>query len=392
MTPLAHSAVAILDKLVAFDTVSRHSNLALIDWVAHYLRGHGVEPIILPSRDGAKANLFATIGPKESPGVLLSAHTDVVPVDGQSWRHDPFKLVEADGRLYARGVADMKGYVACILALAPRLKNPRLPVHIALSYDEELGCFGAPGLVEHMRASGLKPAIAFIGEPSRMQVVNGHKGSCGMLTEVTGVTTHSSRPDLGVNAAFAGMDIMAMLRRRAESLAAEPDSVGVFEPPYTTISVGVVRAGAMRNAVPADCHIEWDIRVTRPELLQAIQSEAQAYIEREVLPAMRARSPEAKVVTEVIYDVPLLLPETDGAAERLAKRLTGASSASTVPYGSEAGIFQRAGLSTVICGPGDILQAHTADEWIAVSEIEACMAYLDRLADRLSAGDIGATA
>jgi acetylornithine deacetylase len=392
MTPLAQSAVAILDKLVAFDNVSRHSNLALIAWVAHYLRGHGVEPVVLPSRDGAKANLFATVGPRELPGVLLSGHTDVAPVDGQSWRHDPFKLVEADGRLYARGAADMKGYVACILALAPRLKNLRLPVHIALSYDEELGCFGAPGLVEHMRLSGLKPAVAFIGEPSRMQVVNGHKGSCGMLTQVTGVATHSSRPDLGLNAAFVGMDIIAMLRRRAESLAAEPDGVGVFEPPYTTISVGVVRAGAMRNTVPADCRIEWDIRVTRPELLQAIQSEAQAYIEREVLPAMRARSPEANVVTEVIYDVPLLLPETDGVAERLAKRLTGASSASTVPYGSDAGIFQHAGLSTVICGPGDILQAHTADEWIAVSEIEACMAHLDRLADRLSAGDLGANA
>ena len=178
-----------------------------------------------------------------------------------------------------------------MLALAPRLTaaNLRRPVHFALSYDEELGCFGAPGIIDHIKETGLKPAVALIGEPSRMQVVNGHKGSCGMLTLVTGLTCHSSRPDLGVNAVFHGMDIIAQLRRRAESLAAEPDSIGVFDPPYTTISVGLVRAGAMRNAIPADCRIEWDIRVTRPGLLEAIQSETQAYIEREVLPVMRAR-------------------------------------------------------------------------------------------------------
>jgi acetylornithine deacetylase len=260
----------------------------------------------------------------------------------------------------------------------------RQPVHFALSYDEEVGCFGAPGIVDHIQETGLKPAVAFIGEPSRMQVVNGHKGSCGMLTLVTGVTYHSSRPDLGVNAVFHGMDIIAQLRRRADGLAAEPDSIGIFDPPYTTISVGLVRGGAMRNAIPADCRIEWDIRVTRPGLLEAIQSETQAYIEREVLPAMRARAPATAVATDVIYDVPLLLPETDGVAEQFAKRLTGARTASTVPYGSEAGMFQRAGMSTVICGPGDILQAHTADEWIAVSEIEACMAYLDRLVEHAS--------
>jgi acetylornithine deacetylase len=386
MTPLAQSAVAILEKLVAFDTVSRNSNLALIAWVKDYLLQHGVTPVVIPSPDGTKANLLATLGPVENPGLLLSGHTDVVPVDGQSWSRDPFKLVEVDGRLYARGAADMKGYVACMLALAPRLKQAilRQPVHFALSYDEELGCFGAPGIIDHIKETGLKPAVALIGEPSRMQVVNGHKGSCGMLTQVTGVTCHSSRPDLGVNALFHGMDIIAQLRRRAESLAAEPDSIGMFDPPYTTISVGLVRGGAMRNAIPADCRIEWDIRVTRPGLLEAIQSETQAYIEREVLPVMRARSLAAGVVTEVIYDVPLLLPETEGVAEQLAKRLTGATTASTVPYGSEAGMFQRAGMSTVICGPGDILQAHTADEWIAVSEIEACTAYLDRLVEHVS--------
>jgi acetylornithine deacetylase len=381
MTPLAQSAIAILDKLVAFDTVSRNSNLALIEWVRDYCLQHGVAPTVIPSADGAKANLFATFGPADRPGLLLSGHTDVVPVDGQTWSHDPFKLHQADGRLYGRGAADMKGYVACMLALAPQLAEANLsrPVHFALSYDEELGCFGAPDIIRHIKRTGLKPAVAFIGEPSRMQVVNGHKGSCGMLTLVSGVTCHSSRPDLGVNAAFHGMDIIAALRRRAESLAADPDTVGVFDPPYTTVSVGLVRAGAMRNAIPADCRIEWDVRATRPGLVEMIRSEMRASIEREVLPAMRARSSATDVTTEVIYDVPLLLPETDGAAEQLAKRLTGATATSTVPYGSEAGMFQSAGMSTIICGPGDIIQAHIADEWIAVSEIEACMAYFDRL-------------
>jgi acetylornithine deacetylase len=381
MTPSAQSAVAILEKLVGFDTVSRNSNLALIEWVKDYCLQHGVAPTVIPNADGSKANLFATFGPADRPGLLLSGHTDVVPVDGQTWSHDPFRLWEADGRLYGRGAADMKGYLACMLALAPQLSKANLsrPIHFALSYDEELGCFGAPDIIRHIRETGLRPAVALIGEPSRMQVVNGHKGSCGMLTLVTGVTCHSSRPDLGVNAAFYGMDIIAALRRRAEGLAAEPDTIGVFDPPYTTISVGLVRAGAMRNAIPADCRIEWDIRATRPGFVETTRAETRAFIEREIIPVMRARAPTTDVTTEVIYDVPLLLPETDGPAEALAKRLTGATTASTVPYGSEAGMFQSAGMSTIICGPGDILQAHTADEWIAISEIEACMAYFDRL-------------
>lgn len=388
MTPLARSAVAILDSLVGFDTVSRNSNLALIDWVRDYLQRLGVTPVVIPNAEGTKANLFATIGPADRPGLLLSGHTDVVPVDGQAWTQDPFRLVAADGRLYGRGTSDMKGYVACILAIVPRLlaAGLRQPVHLSLSYDEELGCFGAPDIIRHMQAEGLRAAIAFVGEPSRMQVVNGHKGSCGMLTQVTGLTRHSSRPDLGVNAAYAGIDLINLLRRRAEAFAAAPDSIGVFDPPYTTVSVGLVRAGTMRNAVPADCRIEWDIRSTRPGMVAQVRAEVEAFTAQEILPAMRAHHGESQITTTTIYDVPLLLPERDGAAEALAKRLTGSNATATVPYGSEAGMFQEAGMSTVICGPGDIAQAHTADEWIVESEIEACMAFLDRLAEHASAG------
>jgi acetylornithine deacetylase len=382
MTDFSADAIAILETLVAFDTVSRNPNRAIIDWIHDYLARHGVAADVLPNEDGTKANLFATVGPAGNGGIVLSAHTDVVPVDGQTWQHDPFRLTEEHGRLYGRGTTDMKGYVACILALVPRLRSAdlRVPVHLAISYDEEVGCLGVPFLVRHMQTLGVRPEIAFVGEPSRMGVVNGHKGSCGMLTEVIGLSCHSSRTDLGVNAVFAASDIIRELRRRADAFAAAPDSVGVFDPPYSTVSVGVVRAGTARNAIPGDCRIEWDIRATRPGVVGSVQAEVQAFIDTEVLPTMRARHKGAAVETRMVYDVPPLLPD-GGAAEALAKRLTGTNASGTVPYGSEAGYFQRAGLATVIVGPGDIAQAHTPDEWIARSEIDACCAFLARLAE-----------
>ena len=380
MSALVRSAIEILDRLVAFDTTSRNANMPLIEWVRDYLAGHGVAVTILPGPAG-KANLFATIGPAGTAGVLLSGHTDVVPVDGQVWSRDPFRLVEAQGRLYGRGTTDMKGYVACMLAIVPRLvETPlRRAVHLALSYDEEVGCYGAPGLVSHMAAAGLRPAAAFIGEPSMMSVVNGHKGSTGLLTRITGRAVHSSRPDLGVNAVYAALDVIAFLRGRAERLAQTPDSLGLFDPPYTTISVGALHGGTARNAVPGDCRIEWDIRATRTGLLASLLAETEAEIAERILPAMRAEAPEAAIVTEMVYDVPPLLPEPLAEAESLAKHLVGSNATGTVPYGSEAGIFQRAGIPAVICGPGDITQAHTADEWIAIAEIERCLGFLERL-------------
>lgn len=380
MSALARSAIAILDRLVAFDTVSRNANLPLIEWVRDYLAGHGVTAAILPGPAG-KANLFATIGPAATAGLLLSGHTDVVPVDGQVWSRDPFRLVETEGRLHGRGTSDMKGYVACMLAIVPRLVEAplRRAVHLAFSYDEEVGCLGAPGLVSHMAAAGIRPAAAFVGEPSLMGVVNGHKGSAGLLTRITGRTVHSARPDLGVNALYAALDMVAFLRRRAELLANTPDSLGLFDPPYTTISVGTLQGGTARNAVPGDCRIEWDIRATRNGLLDSLRAEAEAEVAQHILPTMRAGAPEAAIVTEMVYDVPPLLPEPLAEAEALAKRLAGSNATGTVPFASEAGLFQRAGIPTIICGPGDIAQAHIADEWIAVSEIERCLGFLERL-------------
>lgn len=381
MTDLLPEALKILDRLVGFDTVSRNSNLALVDYVHGYLEEHGIAHVVLPSPDGTKANVFATIGPADRPGIVLSGHTDVVPVDGQNWTHDPFALTRVGDKLYGRGTTDMKGYVACMLALAPELQRAglRAPVHLAISYDEEVGCYGVHGIVAHMHAVGLSPRAALIGEPSRHGIVNGHKGSTGMLTRVGGLSVHSSRPEQGVNAIFHAMDVIGWLRERAAALAAAPDSVGVFEPPYTTVSVGVIQGGTARNAIPGDCRIEWDIRATQPGRAEAVVADLDSFVEANVLPGMRARHPQAFVTTTMIYDVPPLLPQPNCAAEALAKSLTGANSTGTVAYASEAGVFQAAGIPSVIVGPGDIAQAHTADEWIEISELGDCLALLQRL-------------
>ena len=382
MTDLTASALAILDRLVGFDTVSRHSNLVLIDYVRAYLTDHDIAHVVLPSPDGTKANIFATIGPADRPGIVLSGHTDVVPVDGQTWTHDPFTLTRVGGRVYGRGTTDMKGYVACMLAVAPQLQRAglRTPVHLAISYDEEVGCFGVHGIVAHMQAIGLRPTAALIGEPSLLGIVNGHKGSAGLLTRVGGLSGHSSRPDSGVNAIFHAADIIAWLRERGAALAAAPDSLGVFEPPYSTISAGVIHGGTARNTIPGDCRIEWDIRATRPGMVETLLADLHAFVETRVLPAMRQRHAGSFVATETVFDVGPLLPQPGCAAETLAKSLSGANSVGTVAYASEAGVFQAAGIPSVICGPGDIAQAHTQDEWIEVAQLTACLALLQRLA------------
>ena len=381
---LTHAALTILDRLVGFDTVSRHSNLPLMAYVRGYLAEHGIAHTMIPSPDGAKANLFATIGPADRPGIVLSGHTDVVPVDGQVWTHDPFTLTRVGDRVYGRGTSDMKGYVACMLAIAPVLAacELRQPVHLALSYDEETGCLGVPFIIEHMRGIGLAPEAALIGEPSRMGVVNGHKGSCSVRTTVTGLSCHSSRPDIGVSAIYGAIDIVSHLRAQADALAAAPDSEGIFDPPYTTVTVGTIHGGTAQNAIAGDCRFEWDIRATRAGMVAKVRQAMQAHVDTVVLPAMRARFPGATVTSELAYDAQPMVPQPGCAAEMLARALTGANTATAVPYCSEAGAFQAAGIPSVSCGPGDIAQAHTADEYIEIAQLAACMQFMQRLAER----------
>lgn len=385
-TDLTQAALERLDRLVGFDTVSRNSNLPLVMEVAAYLTGHGIAHTILPSDDGTKASIFATIGPADRPGIVLSGHTDVVPVDGQVWTHDPFKLTRVGDRVYGRGTSDMKGYVACMLAIAPVLaaRELRQPVHLALSYDEETGCLGVDGIVSHMRDNGLQPEAALIGEPSRMGVVNGHKGSASFRTSITGLSCHSSRPDLGASAILAAMSLIAHLQGQAAALAKAPDSEGIFDPPYTTVTVNTIHGGTAQNAIPGDCRFEWDVRATRFGRVKEVRRSFDHFAQTTVLPAMRAHFPGADIVTTANYDAAPMVPQPGCAAEALAKALTGANAAVSVPYCSEAGAFQAAGIASVICGPGDIAQAHTADEYIEISQLAACMQIMQRLAERVS--------
>ncbi|CDX60427.1 Acetylornithine deacetylase (ArgE) [Mesorhizobium plurifarium] len=377
------SAIELLSRLVGFNTVSSRSNLEAIDFIKAYLAGFGVESVIIPDATGTKANLFATIGPADRPGYVLSGHTDVVPVDGQEWSRDPFSMWRDGDRLHGRGTSDMKGFIACALAGVPAmLKEPlAAPIHLAWSYDEEVGCLGVHGIIEHM-AKTLPPQLAvFVGEPTGMGVVGGHKGSAGLLTTVTGKACHSSRPDLGVNAIFHAMDLMGELRSYANELRSAPEADSPFEVPYTTVSVGVVQGGTARNAIPGDCAFQWDIRATRGGVLETLVERFRAFSDGKVVPAMKEGFAGSGVVTNIAYDVPPFIPDAGSHAETLAKRFAGRNEVMAVNYGSEAGIFQSAGMSTIICGPGRDSEAHITDEWITVEQLERCVGFIDRLVD-----------
>ncbi|MBI3451844.1 MAG: acetylornithine deacetylase [Rhodospirillales bacterium] len=380
------SSIEMIRRLVGYDTVSTKSNLALIGDVRRYLAGHGIASHLVPEGQ-EKANLFATIGPAAEGGIALSGHTDVVPVEGQPWSSDPFTLVERDGRLYGRGSADMKSFIAIALALVPEfLARPlKRPVHLCLSYDEEVGCRGAPELLRVLGRTLPKPALAIIGEPTSMKVVNAHKGTRGFLTTITGRDGHSSAPHRAANA----ISIMGRLIVGLETIAGELRAAGDkgampgldFDPPWTTLSIGTVAGGTAHNIVARECRLGWEFRPLPGVDADAIAARVEDFIARELRPALAAAAPEGRIETQPLFAVPALAPEPGGAAEALALRLTGANRATTVAYASEAGQFQETGISAVLCGPGDIAQAHKPDEFIAIEQIAACEAFLRRLAD-----------
>ncbi|HTV90497.1 MAG TPA: acetylornithine deacetylase [Stellaceae bacterium] len=376
------AAVGILDRLVAFDTVSSRSNLALIDWVADYLAGFGIASARSSAFDG-KANLFATIGPPEAGGVLLSGHTDVVPVAGQAWRGDPFRLQERDGRLYARGSADMKGFLALVLALVPEaVARPlRVPLHLAFTHDEESGCFGAPALIQSLPEGVARPRLAIVGEPTAMQVANRQKGCAFFRTRVTGREGHSSAPGRGVNAIAAAAEIITAICHVAAEAEARARPACGFEPPHTTLSIGTIRGGAAVNIIARDCEFEWDLRNLPDDDAAALKARIDAFIAADLLPRMRAVFPGAAVETETVVNVPPLLPQTASPAEDLACRLTGADATTTISFASEAGLYQQAGIPAIVCGPGSIAVAHQPDEYIARSELAAGQGFLERLLD-----------
>ncbi|PWJ21197.1 acetylornithine deacetylase [Jannaschia seohaensis] len=380
------SARAILDRLVAFPTVSRDSNLDLIDWVEEYLRGHGVSARRVYDATGKKAALYANVGPEVEGGIVLSGHTDVVPVDGQDWSTDPFTVVEKDGKLFGRGTCDMKGFDALALAMVPYAleRGVTRPLQIALSYDEEVGCVGAPPMIDDMIRHLPRAASAVIGEPTMLRPVTGHNASVMFRIHVKGFEVHSSKLPEGVSAVHEAGRILHWVNEINDRIqAAEPDPVSaLFDPPFTTCHVGMIHGGTAHNITAKDCHLNVGFRCPAGDDPEAYASELVAFLD-DLNARLRARHPQAGIDYDRNFGVPGLKPEPEGRAESLIRQLTGDNGTHVVTYGTEAGQFQERGYSAVVCGPGDIAQAHQPDEWIAVDQFEKGEALLRRVVDTL---------
>ncbi|QLF93438.1 acetylornithine deacetylase [Pseudomonas sp. ABC1] len=377
----------LLADLIAFDTTSRASNLLLIDYVRGYLGGLGIASELLFNEDGSKANLYARIGPDGPGGVMLSGHSDVVPVDGQAWTLPPFALSERDGRLYGRGTADMKGFIACVLASLPAfLRKPlRLPLHIAISYDEEVGCLGVRSLVEHLRASPEWPAICLIGEPTGMRPVLGHKGKLAMRCEVHGAACHSAYAPQGVNAIEYAARLIGRLGEIGQRLAVPERQDERFDPPFSTVQTGVIQGGSALNIVPAECRFDFEMRALPGDDPQTVAAELRDYAEDELLPRMRAVSAASDIRFSELSAYPGLFTDPGSDAARLLALLCGRDDFSTVAFGTEGGLFDAAGIATVVCGPGSMEQGHKPDEFVSLEQLAACDALLARLAEWMQA-------
>ncbi len=377
----------ILADLIAFPTVSSASNLELITCAADLLSAAGATLSMWRDETGSKANLFATLGPAGDGGIVLSGHTDVVPVDGQDWTSDPFVMVERDGRLYGRGACDMKGFIAACLAMAPDFARLELrrPLHFAFTYDEEIGCFGARALVTELARAGIRPSVAIIGEPTEMRVIEGHKGCYEYTTEFIGLEGHGSQPDRGVNAIEYAARYIARLLDLGEQLKSRVPAASRFDPPWSTVQVGHIHGGAARNVIAGQCTVEWEMRPVQKSDADLVKADLGAYVDTVLRPAMQAVSPAADVVTRTIGEVEGLQVVSESEARQIVCELTGADGADVVAFGTEAGLFQEAGMSAVICGPGSIAQAHKPDEYISLEQLAACLDMLGKLGAKLAA-------
>lgn len=376
----------MLERLVSFDTTSRNSNLELIGFVRDWLDANGVPYRISVDAEGRKANVHAVIGPQTGGGIALSGHVDTVPVDGQAWTGDPFRLRRQDGKLFARGACDMKGFVAACLAAVPDLAGRRLarPVHLFITYDEEVGCYGAQRLIEDIAVSGLQPDFCIVGEPTGMKPVIAHKGKLNLGVRVRGLPGHSSEPGRGVNAVQAAAEAVAWVAAEARRLSEEGPFEDGFDPPHTTIHVGTFGGGTVLNIIPerAEFVMEWrHIPGDHPrEHLRCLQS----YVAERIEPAMHAVSPNTGFEYDVLLEMPGLGLPPGHELAGLVKQLTGANASGKVSYGTEGGYYEQARIPAIVCGPGHIAQAHQPDEWIAQAELDACDAFIRRLADRVS--------
>jgi len=375
----------VLARLIGFATVSRASNLELITFIQDYLAALGVHSELFYNAERTKANLFATIGPLDRGGVVLSGHTDVVPVDGQTWSVEPFHLTEQDGRLYGRGTADMKGFLASVLAAVPGFlaRQLVLPVHLAFSYDEEVGCLGVRPMLAELAQRPHKPRLCLIGEPTEMKPVLGHKGKLAMRCQVKGAACHSAYAPYGVNAIEYAARLISRLGEIGERLAEPPHHDPRFDPPFSTVQTGVIKGGRALNIVPADCEFDFEVRALPGFDAQQVANELQGYAQTELEPRMRAVQPDTGIQLHQLSAYPGLATSPDSEAARLLALLSGSTAFDTVAYGTEGGLFHQAGMPTVVCGPGSMDQGHKPDEFITVAQLQACDAMLTRLGDYL---------
>lgn len=385
MNETASTSRALLEALIGFPTVSRDSNLELIAFIRDYLAGLGVESECFHNPEGTKASLYATIGPCDRGGIMLSGHTDVVPVDGQIWTVEPFRLSEREGRLYGRGTADMKGFIASALAAVPAfLSAPlRLPVHLAFSYDEEVGCLGVRPMLAEIARRSHKPLLCLIGEPTELKPVLGHKGKLAMRCQVQGAACHSAYAPYGVNAIEYAARLIGRLGEIGSRLARPEHHDDRFDPPYSTVQTGFIKGGRALNIVPAECEFDFEVRALPGFKAATVVDELQAYADAELIPAMRAVKADAGIRWRPLSAYPGLATPPDGEAAALLALLCGSSEFGTVAFGTEGGLFHEAGIPTVVCGPGSMDQGHKPDEFVTVEQLSACDAMLTRLAVHL---------
>lgn len=383
--PDAEDAAAILGDLIAFPTVSADSNLEIIAYLANRLEDCGARVHLFTDATGRKANLFATLGPEVDGGILLSGHSDVVPAEEDGWLSDPFEMRREDGRLYGRGSCDMKGFIAAAMAMAPAYAKGTLkrPVHFCFTYDEEVGCLGARQLVAEIERTGVRPAVAIIGEPTEMRIIEGHKGCCEYTAHFHGLEGHGSQPDLGVSAVEYAARYIARLLQLREDLKTRVPPNSRFEPPWSTLQIGRVAGGVAHNVIAGHCAVDWEMRPVTGADRDYVRGEIDAYCTDVLLPAMRAVHPEARIALETIGEVAGLEPVDDNAARQIVQELTGANGADLVAFGTEAGLFQSLGMDAVVCGPGSIAQAHKANEFLSLAQLDQCMDMLRGLERKL---------
>ena len=384
----ALTSTELLTTLVGFDTTSRDSNLALIDWVESYLADLGIKSDRSWDADRRKANLFATIGPDDKPGIVLSGHTDVVPVDGQDWTSDPFTLTRKDGKLIGRGASDMKGFLGVVLAKTPEFvrRQPKTPIHLAFTYDEEVGCLGVRTLLADLAKRPVRPRACVVGEPTLMKPVIGHKGKQSVRCHVHGLECHSALAHQGVNAVEAAAELVAhlkgMARRFRDQGPFDPD----YSPPYTTVHTGKIHGGTALNIVPKDCSFDFEFRYLPSEDPAVLFGEVERFATEKLLPEMRAISAAAGFDFQELSSMAGLDMSSEAEVTRLVMQLSGANGTGKVSFGTEGGLYQEFGIPTIVCGPGSIEQAHKPDEWIEIEQLVAAERFMDRLLDHAAHG------